>query len=157
MILSAIVGAPGGTDDSDVWVNVKMTDVRCQTGVSTCGPANTTGGADYTGELRARFELRTTDKYNGVAAGGGTDQATGDRTFEVTVPCGANPTPDSIGSTCELTTTADAVYGDPSAAKEGTRAIWELGQVQIYDGGADGDVDTATGNTLFAVQGLFVP
>jgi hypothetical protein len=42
-------------------------------------------------------------------------------------------------------------------AKEGTRAIWELGQVQIYDGGSDGDADTAAGNTLFAVPGLSCP
>ena len=75
----------------------------------------------------------------------------------MTVPCGATPTPTTIGSTCEITTTADAVYGDPSTVKEGTRAIWQLGQVEVYDGGADGDVDTPTGNTLFATQGVFVP
>jgi hypothetical protein len=75
----------------------------------------------------------------------------------VTVPCGATPTPDTIGSTCELTTTADAVYGDPSAAKEGKRAVWQLGRATLYDGGADGDVETPAGNSLFAVQGLFAP
>ena len=101
--------------------------------------------------------MRITDRYNGSAPGGGADQATGGETFEVTVPCGATPTPNTIGSTCELTTTADAVYGNPSTVKEATRTVWGLGQVEVYDGGADGDVDTPTGNTLFAVQGVFVP
>ena len=31
------------------------------------------------------------------------------------------------------------------------------GQVQVYDGGADGDADTAGDNTLFMEQGLFAP
>ena len=155
--LSTVVGVPGGADDADVAIAVKITDVRCQAGVSTCGPPNAAGGPDYTGEVQARIELRITDRYNGSAPGGGTDQASGDETFEVTVPCGATPTPNTVGSTCELTTTADAVYGNPSTVQEATRAVWGLGQIQVYDGGSDGDVDTVAGNTLFAVQGLFVP
>ena len=150
------VGAAGGIDDSDVSVAVSITDVRCQTGVSTCGPANTPGAADYTGEVQASVDLRITDRYNGVAAGGGTDHGTGDKTFEMTVSCGASPST-ITGSTCQLTTTADALYGDPSTVKEGARTVWELGQVNVYDGGPDGDVQTPTGNTLFATQGLFVP
>ena len=31
------------------------------------------------------------------------------------------------------------------------------GQVQVYDGGADGDADTPGDNTLFLSQGVFVP
>ena len=155
--LRTLVGTPGGIDDSDVQIVVNITDVRCQAGVSTCGAANAAGGDDYTGEVQARVDLRITDRYNAVAPAVGTEAATGSRTFEVTVPCGAIPTPDTIGSTCDITTTADAVYGDTSTAKEGTRAIWQLGQVNVYDGGADGDVDTPTANTLFATQGVFVP
>ena len=34
--------------------------------------------------------------------------------------------------------------------------MWELGQVQVADGGADGDAATEP-NTIFAVQGVFVP
>jgi hypothetical protein len=41
--------------------------------------------------------------------------------------------------------------------KEGRRAIWQLGQVEVYDGGADGDADTAAGNTPFLDEGVFVP
>ena len=36
------------------------------------------------------------------------------------------------------------------------RSIWQLGQVQVFDGGADGQAST-TPNTLFATQGVFVP
>ena len=42
-------------------------------------------------------------------------------------------------------------------ALEGDRAIWQLGQVQLFDGGVDGDAETAADNTLFATQGIFVP
>ena len=155
--LSTVVGVPGGADDADVAIDVKIDDVRCQAGTSTCGPANATGGADYTGEVQVRIDLRITDRYNGSTPAGGSHQGTGDKTFEVTVPCGVSATPNTIGSTCGLTTTADAVYGDPSAVKEAARTVWGLGQVQVYDGGADGNVETPTGNTLFATQGLFVP
>jgi hypothetical protein len=36
------------------------------------------------------------------------------------------------------------------------RAIWQLGQVEVLDGGADGVVST-TPNTTFLRQGLFIP
>jgi hypothetical protein len=32
-----------------------------------------------------------------------------------------------------------------------------MSQAEVLDGGADGDVDTPTGNTVFARQGIFVP
>lgn len=38
----------------------------------------------------------------------------------------------------------------------GKRSIWQLGQVRMNGGGPDGLVSTAP-NTLFAVQGVFVP
>jgi hypothetical protein len=40
---------------------------------------------------------------------------------------------------------------------EAKRSVWELGQVRVDDGGADSDADTTGDNTLFMVQGLFVP
>jgi len=61
----------------------------------------------------------------------------------------------TVGSSCSVTTSADAVTG-AGAVVEGRRAIWRLGQVRVNDGGADGLVST-TPNTLFAVQGVFVP
>ena len=40
--------------------------------------------------------------------------------------------------------------------KDGDRQVVQMGQVQVFDGGPDGDVQTAD-NSLFAVQGVFVP
>ena len=60
-----------------------------------------------------------------------------------------------MGSTCSVNTTADAVLG-AGVIKETQRSIWQLGQVQVFDGGADGVVSTNP-NTLFAAQGVFVP
>jgi hypothetical protein len=45
----------------------------------------------------------------------------------------------------------------PGAVVEGGRSIWELGQVQVFDGGADGLASTAGDNTLFEREGIFVP
>jgi hypothetical protein len=40
--------------------------------------------------------------------------------------------------------------------KDTQRAVVEIGQLQVNDGGADGLVSTAD-NTLFEVQGIFIP
>ena len=40
--------------------------------------------------------------------------------------------------------------------QQGKRAVWQLGQIQVLDGGPDGAAATAD-NSLFAVQGVFVP
>jgi hypothetical protein len=44
----------------------------------------------------------------------------------------------------------------PGSIKDGKRQIWEFQQVTLSDGGSDGVAGTAP-NTLFAVQGVFVP
>ena len=51
-------------------------------------------------------------------------------------------------------TTFDAVL--PGVIDEGERSVWEIGQIEVLDGGPDGDVDTP-GNGVFARQGVFVP
>ena len=79
--LRTVVGAPGGVDDSDVAIDVNLTDVRCQAGTSTCGSTNAVGGDDYTGEVQLRIELRITDRYNGSTAAGGSDQGHGSQDF----------------------------------------------------------------------------
>jgi hypothetical protein len=53
-----------------------------------------------------------------------------------------------------VSTTFDAVA--PGATTERTRAIWEIGSVQIDDGGADGLAATGP-NAPLARQGVFVP
>jgi hypothetical protein len=137
-LYTAIVGAPGGPDDSDLSFSLQLTDVRHQGTL-----------ADYTGELQARTVARITDRLGGPA----NEPATvTDAVFPVTVPCTA--TGGAEGATCAVTTTFDAVM--PGAIPEGKRSMWQLDRVLVNDGGADGLVST-TPNTLFAVQGVFVP
>src|SRR5262245_51295603 len=106
---------------------------------------------DYTGELRGLVNLRITDKDNSSPAANGTMI---DTPFGFTVGCLPDPDP-NVGSLCNVTTSVDAVT--PGAAKEGQRALWALDDVRVFDGGPDGDADTAAGNTLFLTQGVFVP
>jgi hypothetical protein len=70
-----------------------------------------------------------------------------------TAPCEATIDP-TIGSTCQVSTYVDAVT--PGSVPESKRGNWEVGQVQVLDGGPDGQAATP-GNTLFAVQGVFIP
>jgi hypothetical protein len=133
-------GVPGGVDDSDVQFTFQFTDVRLQGTLD-----------DYTGQLQATTVARITDRVGGPAS----EPATvADVEFPVTVPCTATGGPTSVGATCSITTSFDAVQ--PGAIPEGKRSIWELDRVRVNDGGADGLVST-TPNTRFAVQGVFVP
>jgi hypothetical protein len=129
-------------DQSDIAFTVSVTDVRNKQ----------TPTLDYSGELRAAFNLRLTDRYSGP---GLIHPATSiDTTFAFSFPC-AQTSDTSVGSTCSTSTSADAVM--PGITPEFTRAVWEVGQVQVYDGGSDGNGDTTGDNTLFMTQGLFAP
>ena len=44
----------------------------------------------------------------------------------------------------------------PGAIAEGRRTVMQLSQVQVIDGGPDGDTGTDP-NTVFLRQGVFVP
>ena len=133
--------------------------VRSWRRVTSCSRAsitdvrNKSGLADYAGELQARVTLRITDKVNG---GSLTESGTlGDRTFAFTLPCSPTGGAANVGSTCSVQTGANAVV--PGIVQSGKRAIWQMSQAEVLDGGPDGDVDTPTGNTVFARQGIFVP
>ena len=134
--MEVIVGAPGGIDDSDLGISLALTNVMNKPSLS-----------DYTGELRATADVRLTDRAQGVPA-------TTELEFGFTVPCAATADT-TLGGDCRVFTSADAVV--PGSAAEGTRAIWGLGQMRVFDGGVDGDGDTAGDNSLLAVQGVFVP
>jgi hypothetical protein len=138
-----------------------LSDVRCKVAITRC-----TAGAlsDYTGQLKGTLVLRVTDQYSGVLL----DQsATGDdregteypdqfaNVLPFTIGCAA--TADStIGSTCSLDTTLDALV--PGVVPEGKRSNWEIGRIDIQDAGADGIVDPERDpTTTFATQGVFVP
>jgi plastocyanin len=140
VLLRVAAGDPGTpADEANVELVSSVTDVRRKDDLS-----------DYAGELQAVLPLRITDSNNGPAA---SERATGDTTFTFPIPC--LPTGDSgVGSTCEITTSADAVA--PGAVPEGKSSNWEVGKVQVFDGGAD-DVAATAGNTLFMSQGVFAP
>jgi hypothetical protein len=152
--LSVLVGTPGAPDDSDVIIVANITDVRCRPGGTTaCTGTNTAGPPDYTGSVQGNATIRITDHWNAVAPGGGPDAATVvDIPFPVNAGCSA--TGPGIGATCAVTTSANTVV--PTSVKDGKRAIVEVGQLQVFDGGPDGDSTTAP-NTLFEVQGIFIP
>jgi hypothetical protein len=159
--IGVIAGVPGPPEDSDVSIIANITDVRCKAGVAACGAANAADGADYTGEVQGNATIRITDHWNAVAPGGGPDAATViDIPFPVNAPCTATGST-AIGSTCAVTTTANAVVGGPGpwadpTVKDTKRANIEISQLQIFDGGTDGVVATSP-NTLFEVQGIFIP
>ena len=138
----------------DVQVTAQITDVRCAGAGGGCGPANAQSGGDYTGELQANAAIRITDRNNGTTAGGGTDPATVvDLPFPVPVTCAATSSTGTGGS-CSVSTTTAALA--PGMIRAGDRQVVQMGQVRVFDGGPDGDVQTAD-NSLFAVQGVFVP
>ena len=127
-------------DEANVNFYLRLDDVRVASDLS-----------DYEGELELRSEVRISDRRSGS----GTDEPATMETidFPVTVPCTATADT-TIGAHCEITTTMDAIT--PGAVPEGARSIWEFGRARVYDGGHDGLAATQD-NTLFAVQGLFVP
>jgi hypothetical protein len=141
-------------DEADVGLHVSATDIRCKAAgaPATCGMPNVVG-ADYVGELQARVALQITDKDNTPSPGGPGAATTVDIPYVFTVPC--TETTDNIGSTCEVDTTADAVL--PGTVKEKLRAVWQLGQVEVLDGGPDGEVDTPANSQVFLRQGIFIP
>jgi hypothetical protein len=128
-----------GVGSGDVGIIATITDVRNKSDLS-----------DYTGELSLSPGLRITDRSN---TGPGPGTVT-DATLPVTIPCAAT-SDTTIGSSCNLSTTVNAAY--PGALVTGKRAIWQLGQVRVYDGGPDGQAATTADNTLFLDQGVFVP
>jgi hypothetical protein len=147
------VGIPGPPDDTDVQWKMTLNDVRGRE--ERAGAANSSGPADYSGQLRAAFTLRQTDHFNATSAGGGIDPATiEDISFEATAAC-AETASTATGSTCRINSTFNAII--PGSAKDSKRVVAEMDDVRVYDGGADGIGDTMADNTVFLRQGIFVP
>jgi hypothetical protein len=132
---TAILG--NGTTTSDLRLALNATDVR-----------NKTGLTDYTGQLKVSLPLRITDRDSGPDLIGTTQ----DSTYAFTVPCTSNAT--TVGSTCSVSTTANSLA--PGTVKGSLRSIWQIGKVDVYDGGADGVANTEP-NTRYLSQGYFVP
>ena len=131
---------PANGDQADVQITAQLTDVRKKSDLT-----------DYGGELQVVSAIRITDRYNGPFAD---EPATAsDLPFTFTMRCTADADV-TVGATCNASTTADALSA--GTVREGRRAIWGLGPIEVFDGGPDGVASTG-GNTLFARQGLFVP
>jgi hypothetical protein len=151
--LDVQAGVPGPPEDSDVLIKSSGTDIRCTAATSptVCNSANAADGPDYSGELQGNATIRISDHYNGP---GLNEAATvQDIPFPVNATC-ANVASTTIGGTCTANTSANATV--PGSVKDTQRAVVEIAQIQISDGGADGQVATAD-NTLFGVQGIFIP
>jgi hypothetical protein len=136
-------------NEADVKVTFVEKDIRNKSDLS-----------DYTGELAPVTIWRATDKWSGpIGGGGGSEPATSQDLFfpldaSAGVPC-ATTADTTVGSTCNETTSMNAIV--IGMVQEGRRVNAELGTVQVYDGGADGDGATTGDNTLFLTQGIFVP
>jgi hypothetical protein len=124
VLLSTIPGPP-----ADLRLVTSVTDVRNKSDLS-----------DYTGQLNVKLPLRITDRNNGPSE----IATTQDATYSFAVPC-TTTSSTTIGSTCSVDTTANALA--PNAVVAGMRGIWEVGKVDVYDGG----------NNRFLTQGYFVP
>jgi hypothetical protein len=144
-----------GTPAVDVSVDLSITDVRCRPVANTvCGAPNAAGGADYAGSLGMRAQLRMTDKLNDDGDFGEPSGTAVDAILAAPVACGATVAT-TDGALCTTATTVSALA--PGAVVGGARSIWELGRIEVDDGGADGDAGTTGDNSIFEVQGLFVP
>jgi len=145
-----------GVDDTDFLVVGTLQDTRCKAGVATCGNSNAQDGPDYTGEVQVNATMRITDHNNApTGAGPFTQTAT---VVDVPLPpvpgtC-ANTSATSEGGLCTINTSLDTICG---CIAEHKRMNIELSQIKVNDGGPDGDVDTAGDNSLFEVQGIFIP
>ncbi len=134
--LSVILGNEAtSADEADVRLKTQISDVRDKVRLS-----------DYLAELHTAVTVRLTDRAP--------FQTVSDFEFAWSIPC-ADTADATVGSSCESVTTADAVV--PGSVPEGSRSIWQVGQVQVSDGGEDGVGSTTADNTLFLKQGIFVP
>ena len=114
---------------------------------------------DYTGSVMVETSIQITDNQNSAEQPEpGTVQSI---PFRFGVPCTATVST-TIGSTCSLSTTANALY--PGAIVEIKRTMWELGQATVKDAGPNGTGVSACpptcgdgDETTFMRQGIFVP
>jgi len=141
-VLYAVVAGNPATpaDEADLNIKLHIGDVRRRGDL-----------ADYSGEVAVLTAVRASDRLSGPAQREAATVA--DFTLPAVAPCA--PTASSAtGAVCDLVTTVEASV--PGAIQEGSRSLWELRQLEVSDGGADGDADTSP-NSPFARQGVFVP
>jgi TolB protein len=143
LILRVVVGnSSTPADEADVRIEARINDVMNK------------DLTDYTGSLRANLPVRITDRDNTPHPGGPGPGTTFPFLYGFNFACTPDPDP-RFGSECAISTTADTLV--PGTIKESLRTIWQVGRVRVDDAGPDGDPNTPADNTVFAVQGVFVP
>ncbi len=139
--------------DGELRFTGSISDVRClpATNASVCNSPNAADGPDYSGDVQFNAMIRISDHYNGQNL----NQAATvqDIPFPVRAPC-FSTADTTTGGVCNFTTSSCTMPQGCSVA--GRRTVVELGQFEVTDGGADGNVFTDP-NTVFLRQGLFVP
>ncbi len=145
----------GQASNENIVVTSSISDVRCRPGTdaAVCGSANVAGGPDYSGQLQADTTIRLTDHFNGS---GGNEAATvQDAPSPVTLYC-TSTADTSTGGVCSFVNFSPCPPQGCSGIRNGDRAVVEVAQMKVFDGGRDGNVFTDD-NTLFEVQGIFIP
>jgi hypothetical protein len=143
------------TSDPNVLITASITDVRCRPGTdaSVCSSPNAADGPDYSGQVQFNGTFRLTDHYNGPNLN---EAATAqDIPFPVTANC-VNTSDTSTGGVCTASTECPLWPFPCSGIPSGQRAVIELGQVEVFDGGRNG-VAGAQDSTVFMRQGIFIP
>ena len=127
--MKPIVGAAGPPEDSNVQLNINVSDVLCRAANAACPSGALT---DYAGKVLVSFDLRLTDKYNGSPLV--ESATTQDMTLRIPVQCNTTATTD--GGRCQTITTVNAFY--PGAVLDTRRAVWGLSQLRVLDPGPNG-------------------
>jgi Tol biopolymer transport system component len=135
--MDALAGPP-----ADIRIVTSTKDIRKQSDLN-----------DYTGQLQVNMTLRVTDKRNAPGTNYVRSGTVTDQNFAFTVPCTAT-VDTTVGSNCNLTTTANSVTS--GYVSTGKRAIFDVRDLRIDDGGSDGVASTQP-NTVFLDHGIFVP
>jgi hypothetical protein len=146
---------PGAGSNDNVVITASITDVRCRPGTaaSVCGSANAAGGPDYSGQLEADATIRVTDHFNGSSR----TQAATVQDLPSPVPLYCASTADTtVGGTCGIVSSTPCPPEGCSGIRNGDRAVVQVTGIEVSDGGADGSI-FSDDNTLFEVQGIFVP
>ena len=138
---------------AEVLISPSITDVRClpATAASVCNSPNAGDGPDYSGQLQANMTIRISDHNNGPNQ----DEAATvvDIPFPVNLNC-VNTASTTTGGTCGISGPPPGC--PPACPTPNQRQVVEFGQIEVFDGGPDGQVAT-NDNTVFMRQGIFVP
>jgi glucose/arabinose dehydrogenase len=96
--------------------------------------------------------IRITDTFNGGTAD--VSATASDGSFAIPMDCRPTPSDSTIGSTCAVNTSANALV--PGVVRTGDKSIWQVGEIGVTDSGPDGTRGNSDDETL-AVQGIYIP